>query len=67
MRELSGKVASAEGRAYEMSTALQQQITDVSELDHIAETSSRQISEVHGSLQDIEKKSTVKTQVGKLA
>lgn len=66
IRELSEKVAAAGRRAFEMSTALHQQTTAVSSLAHIAEASSRQTSEVRSSLQEIERKVAVTSQVGKL-
>ena len=66
IRELGEKVAAAEERAYGMSSALQQQITAVSNLAYIAETSSRQTSEVRSCLRDIELKVAVTAQVGKL-
>ena len=66
IRDLSGKVTAAGSKAYEMSAAVQQQMTAVSSLAYIAETSSRQTSELRSSLQDIEKKVAVTAQVGKL-
>lgn len=66
VRELSEKVAAAGGRAHEMSTGVQQQMSAVASLAYIAETSSRQTSEVRNSLQDIEQKFAVTAQVGKL-
>lgn len=66
IRELSEKVAAAGGRAYEMSTGVQQQMSAVASLAHIAETSSRQTSEVRSSLHEIEQKFAVTAQVGKL-
>ncbi|HEV2554936.1 MAG TPA: methyl-accepting chemotaxis protein [Bosea sp. (in: a-proteobacteria)] len=66
VRELSEKVAAAGGRAHEMSTGVQQQMSAVASLAYIAETSSRQTSEVRSSLQDIEQKFAVTAQVGKL-
>ncbi len=66
IRELSEKVTAAGRRAYEMSAAVQQQMTAVSSLAYIAETSSRQTGELRSSLNDIEKKVAVTAQVGKL-
>jgi methyl-accepting chemotaxis protein len=66
IRLLGEKVAAAEGRAYEMSSVLQQQVTAVSNLAEIAETSSRHTSEVRTSLKDIESKTAMTAQVGKL-